>query len=160
MPKSLRQEIIRNNHDILLAGHFGVNKTAAKIKEKFYWFQMDLDISLYIRQCGQCNKTKHPRKKPKARLRMYSAGYPLDRIAVDVMGPLNLTKDKNKYILVIGDYFTRWMEAYSLPNQHAEVVAEKLVHEFISRFGTPLEIHSDQGRNFESSKEVAKTSSD
>ena len=84
------------------------------------------------------------------------ADYPLDRIGIDVMGPLNVTKDKNKYILVIGDYFTRWMEAYSLPSQHAEVVAEKLVHEFISRFGTPLEIHSDQGRNFESSlfKEV------
>ena len=67
------------------------------------------------------------------------------------MGPLNLTKEKNKYILVIGDYFTRWMAAYSLPSQHAEVVTEKLVHEFISRFGMPLNIHSDQGRNFESS---------
>ena len=92
---------------------------------------------------------------------MYLAGYPLDRIAVDVMGPLNLTKDKNKYILVIGDYFTRWMEAYSLPSQHAEVVAEKLVHEFISNFGTPLEIHSDQSRNFESSVQgSAETSLD
>ena len=82
----------------------------------------------------------------------------MDRIAVDVMGPMPLTKDGNRYILVIGDYFTRWTEAYSLPTQHADVVAEKLVHEFISRFGTPLEIHSDQGRNFESVlfKEVLK----
>ena len=60
------------------------------------------------------------------------------------MGPMPLTKDKNRYILVIGDYFTRWMEAYSLPSQHAEVIAEKLVHEFIARLRTPLEIHSDQ----------------
>ena len=82
---------------------------------------------------------------------MYLAGYPLGRIGIDVMEPLNVTEDKNKYILVIGDYFTRWMEAYSLPSQHAEVVAEKLVHQFISKFGRPLEIHSDQGRNFESS---------
>ena len=158
VPRSLRTEIIRNHHNILMAGHFGVNKTSKKIKEKFYWFQMDEDIRLFIRQCIQCNKIKQPRKKPKARLRTYMAGYPLDRIGIDVMGPLNVTKDKNKYILVIGDYFTRWMEAYSLPSQHAEVVAEKLVHEFISRLGTPLEIHSDQGRNFESSlfKEVLK----
>ncbi|CAC5382091.1 unnamed protein product [Mytilus coruscus] len=42
------------------------------------------------------------------------------------------------------------MEAFPLPDQQAEQVAEKLVHEFISRFGTPLEIHTDQGRNFES----------
>ena len=50
------------------------------------------------------------------------------------------------------------MEAYSLPSQHAENSAEKLVHEFIARFGTPFEIHSDQGQNFESDlfKEVLK----
>ena len=85
-------------------------------------------------------------------------GYPLDRIAVDIMGPLPLTKDKNKYILVICDYFTRWMEAYSLPSQQTENIAQRLVHEFISRFGTPFEMHSDQGRNFESQlfKEVLK----
>ena len=119
---------------------------------------MNQDIKLYIRQCQQCNKIKIPRKKPQTRFGLYLAGYPLDRLAVDVMGPMPLTKDKNRYILVIGDYFTRWMEAYSLPSQHAEVIAEKLVHEFIARFGTPLEIYSDQGRNFESAlfKEVLK----
>ena len=69
-------------------------------------------------------------------------GYPLDRIGIDVMGPLPLSTQNNKYILVIGDYFTRWMEAYALPSQKAEPVAHKLVLEFISRFGTPLEIHS------------------
>ena len=138
-----------------MSGHLGVNKTSSKIKKKYHWYQTDLDIRLYIRQCRQCNKDKDPRKKPKARLGLYLAGYPMDRIAFDVMGPMPLTKDGNRYILVIGDYFTRWMEAYSLPTQHAEVVAQKLV---ISRFGTPLEIHSDQGRNFESVlfKEVLK----
>jgi transposase InsO family protein len=43
------------------------------------------------------------------------------------------------------------MEAYPLPDQQSETIAQKLVLEFISRFGTPLEIHSDQGKNFESS---------
>ena len=57
---------------------------------------MDGDIRLFINQCSQCNKTKHPRKKPKTRLRTYIAGYPLDRIGIDIMGPLNVTKDKNK----------------------------------------------------------------
>lgn len=126
IPKALRQEIIRNNHDILLSGHFGVNKTSSKIKKKYYWYQMDQDIRLYIRQCKQCNKDKDPRKKPKARLGLYLACYPMDRIAVDIMGPMPLTKGGNRYILVIGDYFTRWMEAYGLPSQHADVVAQKL----------------------------------
>ena len=56
----------------------------------------------------------------------------------------------NEYILVIRDYFTKWMEAYAIPDQQAETVATKVVQEFVCRFGVPLELHSDQGRNFES----------
>ncbi|CAC5391610.1 unnamed protein product [Mytilus coruscus] len=82
----------------------------------------------------------------------------MDRVALDVIGPLPKTKRGNRFILVIGDHFTRWMKAFPLPDQQAEQVAEKLVQEFISRFGTPLEIHTDQGRNFESIifKEICK----
>ena len=42
------------------------------------------------------------------------------------------------------------MEAYPIPDQQAETVASKLVEEFVCRFGVPTELHSDQGRNFES----------
>jgi hypothetical protein len=48
------------------------------------------------------------------------------------------------------DYFTKWPEAYALPNQEAATVAEVLVTDFFCRFGIPRELHSDQGRNFES----------
>ena len=41
VPKALRQEIVRNNHDTLLSGHFGVNKTSSKIKKKYHWYQFD-----------------------------------------------------------------------------------------------------------------------
>ena len=42
------------------------------------------------------------------------------------------------------------MEAFPLKNQLAETVAGVVVREFVARFGCPLEIHTDQGRNFES----------
>ena len=48
------------------------------------------------------------------------------------------------------DYFTKWPEAYALPDQEAETVVDALVGGTISRFGAPQSIHSDQGRNFES----------
>lgn len=65
------------------------------------------------------------------------------------MGPLPTTESGNKYILVVGDYFSKWTEAFPLPNQEARTVAEKLVNEVISRHGAPERIHTDQGRNFE-----------
>lgn len=49
----------------------------------------------------------------------------------------------------VGDYFTKWAEAFPMHNQEAVTVADILVREFVSRFGLPLELHSDQGRNFE-----------
>ncbi|UYV74279.1 K02A2.6-like [Cordylochernes scorpioides] len=60
------------------------------------------------------------------------------------------TEDGNKYLLVAMDYFTKWPEVYAIPNQEAATVARVLVDNLICRFGVPLELHSDQGRNFES----------
>ncbi|PNF24989.1 hypothetical protein B7P43_G08361 [Cryptotermes secundus] len=47
------------------------------------------------------------------------------------------------------DYFTKWPEVYSIPNQEPSTIAEVLVANFFCRFGIPRELHSDQGRNFE-----------
>jgi len=80
----------------------------------------------------------------------YVVGAPMERLAMDILGPLPLTPRGNKFVLVVTDYFTKWTESYVIPNQEATTVAEKLVSEFVCRFGVPREIHSDQGSNFES----------
>ena len=74
----------------------------------------------------------------------------MERITIDILGPPPATKAGNKYILIIADYFTKWVKAFPLPNQEAETVADKLVNEVICRFGVPLMIHSDHGLNFKS----------
>ncbi|VDI65663.1 Hypothetical predicted protein [Mytilus galloprovincialis] len=150
VPKVLRKEVMTSCHNTMYSAHFGVNKTKDKIKNCFHWYKMGEDIQSHVNTCSVCNRFKALNRKPKASLHSYTVGYPLDRVAIDVIGPLPYTRQNNKFILVIGDHFTRWMEAFPLPHQQAEKVAEKLVHEFISRFGIPLELHSDQGRNFES----------
>ena len=75
----------------------------------------------------------------------------MDQIAIDILGPLPCSRRNNSYILVVADYFTRFVEAYPIPDQQAETVAHELVHQFVSRYGVPLELYSDQGWNFESS---------
>ena len=62
----------------------------------------------------------------------YNVGSPMERIAIDVLGPLPITETGNKYILIVADYFTKWVEAYPMPNQEATTVAELLVREFVS----------------------------
>ena len=48
------------------------------------------------------------------------------------------------------DYFTKWPEAYAIPDQEAETVVDALVGGMFSHLGVPETLHSDQGRNFES----------
>ena len=76
--------------------------------------------------------------------------YTTECIALDIMGPLNETERHNRYVLVIQDYFTKWVEAFPLPNEQAVTVAEVLASEWVCRYGAPQTLHSDQCRNFES----------
>ena len=59
------------------------------------------------------------------------------------------TPEGFRYILVIADYFSKWTEAFPMKNKCADTVGDILVENIILRFGMPLVIHSDQGREFE-----------
>ena len=74
----------------------------------------------------------------------------MKKIAIDLMGPMNETERHNRYILVAQDYFTKWVEAYPLPNNQAVTMAEVLTAEWVCRYGASQTLHSDQGSNFES----------
>ena len=55
-------------------------------------------------------------------------------VAVDILGALPNSETGNSNLLVAGDYFTRWMEAYPIPNMEATTVARKLTNEFFLLF--------------------------
>ena len=150
LPKSLRTEVLQQLHDTQTAGHLGVAKTLNRVRERFYWVQCRRDVQEWCRNCDLCAQKQGPQKKIKAPMAQYNTGSPMERIAIDVLGPQPITETGNKYILIVADYFMKWVEAYPMPNQEATTVAELLVIQFICRFGVPLLIHSDQGRNFES----------
>ena len=88
--------------------------------------------------------------KRKAQLHTVPAGYPMQIFSVDIMGPLPVTQDGCKYVLVAADHFTRWVEVYPIKNQEAQTVSRKLIDEMFCRFSPPEQLHSDQGRQFES----------
>ena len=107
------------------------------------------DVKKWCKTCDVCSSRSGPKKKPRVPLGQYNVGNPMEQIAIDVLGPLLITDGDNKYLLIAANYFTKWVEAYPLPNPEAVTVAGVLVKEFVCRFGTPQIIHSDQGQNFE-----------
>ena len=150
VPKQLREVVMKLGHDNILAGHFGMDKTYQKIKAKFFWPGMRTDIDTFVQSCNLCNKSKHLPRRHVAPLVEFSAGAPMQKCHMDILGPLPKTKRGNVYILVIVDQFTKWVEAIPLPDQTAEQVARAAVENFFVRMGCPMEIITDQGSNFES----------
>ena len=146
-PKKLQREVFSQLDSSLSAGHFGVTKTLSRVRECFYWAKCHQDIHNWCQSCDLCALKKGPSKRPKAFMRQYNVGSPTDRIALDILGPLSLSNEGKRYILVVSDYFTKWPEAYTLSNQGATTVAEVLVKEFVSCLGVPRELHLDQGCN-------------
>ena len=150
IPTSLRDEVLEDLHEGALGDHLGMEKMLACVKERFYWPGHHKDTQNWCRNCATCSARKNPPQKPRAPLQSIRTGYPLQMVATDILGPFPESKTGNKYILVVADYFTRWTEAYPIPNQEATTIARKLTDEFFFRFSIPEQLHSDQGRQFES----------
>lgn len=147
VPQTLREDILKQLHVHPTGGHLGISRTLGKLRDRYYWPGHSRDVEVFINSCKEC----HSRKGSKARapMQLTTSGFPFQRIAIDLLGPLPRTKRSNAYVAVVTDYFTKWVEAYPLPNIEAETVVNVLMNEFVARYGVPYELHSDQGRQFE-----------
>ena len=133
-----------------MAGHMGIEKTKSRVLERAIWYNLRNSCEEHVKGCAVCNRQKKGCRVARGKQQLFHAGYALEQVHIDIMGPLVETQKGNKYILVIVDQFTKWVEAFPLKNKLAETVAGVVVREFVARFGCPLGIHTDQGRNFES----------
>ena len=84
-------------------------KTLEKVRSRFYWPGQRHDIEDWCRACELCAARKSPPRRNRAPMQQVLAGGPFQRVAMDILGPLPLTERGNKYILVLGDYFTKWV---------------------------------------------------
>ena len=150
VPEGLKDTILHLCHDLPSSGHQGIEGTKNRVKQRYFWYSINSDVRNYVTGCKLCNINKYPNRKNKCPLTINQAGYPLEKVHIDFMGPFPRTIDGNVHLLVIVDSFTKWCELIPLPSQEAEVTAWAVVKEFFLKFGCPLEIVSDQGRNFES----------
>jgi hypothetical protein len=96
---------------------------------------MSHDVALWIKQCEACARCKPGPGKGKSEIQQFRAFRPMEIIAVDIMGPLPLTKQNNEYIIVCGCYFTKWIMAFAVPNHTAYTVADILVTQVFLQFG-------------------------
>ena len=150
MPQSLVPEILKLLQDNPTSGHLGVTKTVGRVRQRFFWSGLRQDVESWCRNCEVCCRRNNPRVKPRAPLVTSEVGYPGERVTMNIVGPFPKSANGNKYILVVSDYFTRWTEAFPIPYQEALTVARVFVNEYVCRYCVPVQLRTDQGRNFES----------
>lgn len=151
VPEKFREKVIQVAHDSIMGGHLGMNKTVDRVLTEFYWPSVNGDVRRFCRSCDVCQRTVQKGRIPKVPLKtMPIIEVPFKRVAVDIVGPIFPATDrKNRYILTMVDYATRYPEAIALPSIDTERVAEALV-EMFSRLGIPEEMLTDCGTQFTS----------
>jgi Integrase zinc binding domain/Integrase core domain len=133
-------------HNHPTGGHFGKDATYNKISTRFWWKGMYKDIENYIKTCDACQRRGN--KGGKGYLNPIKVGKPFERIGIDFVGPLEKTKNGNRYILVVTDYLTKWPEAKPMKEATSENVVQFIYERIICRHGCPKIILSDRGTHF------------
>ncbi|MBM3428678.1 MAG: DDE-type integrase/transposase/recombinase, partial [Bacteroidetes bacterium] len=149
LPRIMIPEVLYQAHSSLMGGHMAVKKTKEKILQSYFWHQMDQDVESYVQTCQTCQKRRiDNRPKPNITTPLPIPTENNTRVHIDLFGPLKTSERGQKYIMVMTDAFSRYMEIAAIPNKEAETVVQTFYDKWICRFGVPLEIMSDQGKEF------------
>ena len=111
---------------------------------------MESDIKKWVRACEKCVKHKRYQPHQHGLLQPITSHSPFHMLGADIAGPFVRSTGGNKYILVVIDYFTNWVEAISLKSLSAEDTAKAFFKCIISRHGCPSILRIDQGTMFKS----------
>ena len=147
LPCYFRSKVLKHLHDDV--GHQGRDRTLSLVRQRFYWPGLETDVEEKVKNCVRCIKRKIV-QKPSAELVNIISTQPMELFCIDLLS-LKRSKGGHENILVITDHFTRYAQAFPTRNQLAKTTAKILFENFIVHYGFPASLHSDQGRNFESS---------
>ncbi|CAG2195151.1 unnamed protein product [Mytilus edulis] len=92
LPKALKKVVMEQLHNNITSGHLGIKKTLARVTNRFYWYGLRSDVEHWCKTCDICASKKAPQRKAKAPMKQYNVGAPLERVAIDIMGPLPQTE--------------------------------------------------------------------
>ncbi|UYV63892.1 K02A2.6-like, partial [Cordylochernes scorpioides] len=159
VPRVRRKDILKEHHNHMICGYFGVTRTMHRLKDKYFWPSMLKDVVEYVRTCHLCQSRKGSNQLPAGLLHpIPAANYPFERVGIDFLGPLPSSKNRKKWMIVLTDYYTKYAETKAVIDATAREVAKFLTENVILKHGAPRYLISDRGSQFTSNlvKEITK----
>ncbi|RDX65793.1 Protein NYNRIN, partial [Mucuna pruriens] len=141
------EEVLEEIHEGIFGTHASGQAMARKIlRFGYYWAKMEADCCDHVRKCHKYQGYVNNIQVPPAPLNILTIPWPFALWGIDVIGPIE-PKESNGHhcILVVIDYFTKWVEAASYANLTRNVVVKFIKKDIICRYGTPSHITQIMG---------------
>lgn len=140
IPKSLQPAVLQELHST----HLGIVKMKSIARNYVYWRNIDQDIESMVKSCKNCaDRRKLPQKAP---LHQWEpASKPFQRIHIDYAGPMS-----DRYFFIVVDSFSKWLEVYITKKPPTSEKSIEFLHSYISHYGIPEELVSDNATTFTS----------
>ena len=147
VPESLQRNVMELYHDS--KGHPGAARTKETIHLYYWWKGMSYMVMQHIYGCKACARRKARNAVAAAPVQAYNAPtIPWERAHIDLTGPLTESSRGNKYIVVVKDALTRYVEAIPIRNKSADEVVHAFISTVVYRHGAVGWLISDNGREF------------
>ncbi|KAF4525817.1 hypothetical protein B566_EDAN009925 [Ephemera danica] len=147
VPAKMRSDVMRAYHNHVLSSHLGVRKSLTRVQRYFTWTGMGKDIRAYITGCVKCQTVKPRRQRKSGFMDSRIATKPGESVSCDVIGPLPMTSDRKRFIFVVIDDFTKFVELYPLGTSTGPKITHCLI-DYCCRYGFMTSLRSDGGRQF------------
>lgn len=154
LPSHVAEMLIIETHT--QNGHPGRYKTHHALKEFCTFNNMHRKVALAIKSCDLCQKSKPLNYATKGRMTAHKPSRKLEKVSVDLMGPLPTGRGGTHYILAILDIFTKYIRLYALKRATTRSILNKIIKDYIPKTGKPDAILSDNGTQFTSKSWINK----
>ncbi|KAL4379739.1 hypothetical protein GQ457_02G022960 [Hibiscus cannabinus] len=149
VPEEEQKDIMYHYHAAACGGHFGGNRTAAKILQSgFYWPTLFKDAHAFAKACDRCQRTGNISRRNEMPLQNILEVELFDVWGIDFLGPFP-SSHGDLYILLAVDYVSKWVEAIATPKNDAKTVMNFLHKNIFTRFGVSRALISDEGSHFD-----------
>ena len=147
VPLMLRPALLEQAH-VEHGAHLGVAKVWRQLRATVFWPGLKKDVRKFVVSCLDCVRHKGQRTHDEGAFWHSFPARVGQQVNVDLFGPLVRSDKGNRWVLLIRDAFSRWVEMVPLPDAEGITVAKAIFSEWICRYGAPRRVVSDQGANF------------
>ncbi|KHJ88410.1 hypothetical protein OESDEN_11797 [Oesophagostomum dentatum] len=147
----IKKDLMKQMHESRFGiAHLGIRKTRAAIAKIAIWNNMSSEIADFVKSCSVCQLRKDPSayRTSEPLEHFETPSRPFQRVHADIIGPLPLTLKGSRFLIVFVDAFSKFIVTEPIPDQKATTIADTFITRFVSRFGPPENLITDQGTNF------------